>query len=201
MRIKNEYRETTVIHKSRFLVCLYTVRSEDAAKAYIADIRKEFPDASHVCTAYVIGENLKRSSDNGEPAGTAGMPMLEAILNSDVEDICACTVRWFGGIKLGTGGLVRAYGGCTAAAIRNAPKVIDVPMDEWSITYPYELTGQIEGWLRKNTTIISQDYGEAVSAIVQTENKELKETLRNLSHGTVEPVYLKTVFCEKDISF
>lgn len=199
MRIKNEYREITVIQKSKFLVCLYTVRSEEEAKSYILDIRKEFPDASHVCTAYVIGENLKRSSDNGEPAGTAGLPMLEAILNSGIEDVCACAVRWFGGVKLGTGGLVRAYGGCTANAIKNAPKVIDVPMNQWSITYPYALTGPIEGWLRKNTDMISQTYGEAVTAIVQTENTDLKEAMQNLSHGSVKPLFIKTVYAEKDI--
>ena len=100
MRILEEYREEIVISKSRFICCMNRAKSEDEARAYIEQIRKEFPDSTHVCHAYVLGENkiIQRSSDNGEPSGTAGIPMLEAINHADIYDIVACVVRYFGGI-------------------------------------------------------------------------------------------------------
>ena len=76
MRLKDEFRNTIVIQKSRFITCICPCRTEEEARSYIAAIRKEFPDATHVCTAYSVGDTIRRSSDNKEPAGTAGVPML-----------------------------------------------------------------------------------------------------------------------------
>ena len=118
MRILEEYREETVINKSRFIASVKCTRTEEEAREYIEQIRKEYPDASHVCTAYMLGENnmIQRSSDNKEPSGTAGIPMLESIRKSGMSDVCACVVRYFGGVKLGAGGLIRAYSGAVADA-------------------------------------------------------------------------------------
>ncbi len=200
MRIKEEYREETVINKSRFIACVRTCRTEEEARAYIEQIRKEYPDASHVCTAYVCGENnmIQRSSDNKEPSGTAGVPMLESIKKSGLSDVTACVVRYFGGIKLGTGGLVRAYGGAVADALSHCAKTIEVPADEWQITYPYDLSGTIETWLRRYTELISQSYSDMVTCMIRTERKDIPETIRNLSKGKVEPEFIQTVMIEKD---
>lgn len=198
MRIKNEYRETTVIQKSRFIACVFTVHTEEEARSYISDIRKEFSDASHVCTAFSIGKDLKRSSDNGEPSGTAGIPMLEAIQSQDIEDICACVVRYFGGIKLGTGGLSRAYSNAVLQAIKNAPKVQDEIYQMYSLVYSYDLTGPIEGWLRKNTILDSQEYGEKVHTVVLSK-KEITGSIQNLSKGSAQIQFLKEVKKEVDV--
>lgn len=202
MRIREEYRKEVTINKSIFIACVKTCRSEEEARAYIEEIRTEFNDATHVCTAYSCGPNqsIQRSSDNREPAGTAGIPMLEAIRSSGLEDVCACTVRYFGGIKLGTGGLVRAYGGVTAEALKEAPKCIDVIRHQYTVTYPYSLSGTVETWLRKYTDVKNMMYDEQVSCLFETDRQDIPETIRNLSHGSVEAVYVRDVITEQEVT-
>ena len=198
MRLKDEFRNTIVIQKSRFITCICPCRTEEEARSYINAVRKEFPDATHVCTAYSVGDTIRRSSDNKEPAGTAGVPMLEAINKSGVQDICACVVRYFGGIKLGAGGLVRASSSSVSTAVALAPKVIDVPAKEWLVQYPYELSGTIETWLRRNSSITDIAYDEQVSCTFISEDEDVARKLRDLSKGTVEAEYVDTVMLEKD---
>lgn len=201
MRLKEEYREETVINKSRFIACVATARTEEEARTYIELIRKEYGDASHVCHAYMLGENnmIQRSSDNHEPAGTAGVPMLESIRKSGLSDVCACVVRYFGGIKLGAGGLIRAYAGSVADALAHAAKVEEVPLDEWRTSYPYDLSGTVEGWLRRNTEIADLIYDEQVTCIFQTDRKDIPQKIKDLSRGASEPVFIQTVYRERDI--
>ena len=199
MRLKDEFRNTIVIQKSRFITCICPCRTEEEARSYIAAIRKEFPDATHVCTAYSVGDTIRRSSDNKEPAGTAGVPMLEAINKSDVQDICACVVRYFGGIKLGAGGLVRAYSSSVSTAISMAPKVIDVPAKEWLVQYPYELSGTLETWLRRNTSITDISYDEQAACTFISEDDAIAQKIRDISKGTVEAEFVDTVMLEKDV--
>lgn len=199
MHCKEEYREETVIKKSRFIAIVKTTRSEEEARAFIAEIRKEYSDASHVCTAYCIGDH-QRSSDNGEPAGTAGIPILEAIRKSGVEDITCCVVRYFGGIKLGAGGLIRAYGGAASDALANCAKSEDCAVSVFEIRYPYEMQGTLETWLRKNTMIRDMLYDEAITVIVESEDEHLKEKVMDLTRGEIEPVFLRTAIVEKDIT-
>lgn len=197
MRIKNEYRETTIISKSRFITCVYTTRTEEEARNYINLIRKDFSDATHVCTAYSIGNNIKRSSDNGEPSGTAGIPILESINSQDIEDICVCVVRYFGGIKLGAGGLIRAYSNCTTNAIKNAPKTIDEVYKQYKIIYSYEFTGPIETYLRKNCFIDSQKYDDKITTIVVSKN-DIVDDINNISKGSAIITFEKDVIKEVD---
>ena len=201
MRLKEEYREETVINRSRFIACVDRCDTEEEARRYIEYIRKEYPDATHVCTAYVCGENnmIQRSSDNKEPSGTAGVPMLESIRKSGLSDVTACVVRYFGGVKLGAGGLIRAYSGAVADALAHAKKTVDVPYDEWKITYPYDMSGTLENWLRRNTDIISQEYDEQVTCIIQTERKDIPDVVRDYSRGTIQPDFIRTLMREKDI--
>lgn len=188
MLIKEEYRKTTVIQKSRFIACVKMAENEELARMYIESIRKEFPDSSHVCFAYITEDGQKRhSSDNREPSGTAGIPILNAIISSDVQDVCVCIVRYFGGIKLGTGGLARAYGGCAKEALEEAPKCIRKKMNIYRMHYPYELSGTIEGWLRKKCIITDLSYGEDTEVIFESDIPDLPEKIRKLSKGTVFP--------------
>ncbi|MFW0108482.1 IMPACT family protein [Rothia sp. P6271] len=113
----HEYRADLEIKRSNFLGFALRVENETQAREFITSLRKRYHDARHVCSAFVIGadRDIQRSSDDGEPAGTAGIPMLQAILARDtaqkapISDICVVVVRYFGGIKLGAGGLTRAY--------------------------------------------------------------------------------------------
>lgn len=202
MHLKQETRYEQTIKKSTFITCLKPIKSEEEARNYIEQIRKEFNDATHVCTAYVVGENnmIQRSSDNKEPAGTAGVPMLEAILKSGIENVCACVVRYFGGIKLGAGGLIRAYSSSVSLALQEAEKTETVIYQQYSITYPYELSGTLENWLRKNTTIKDFLYDENVTCLFETDKQDIEMTIQNMTSGKIKAEYIKDVFHEKSIS-
>lgn len=115
-------RTETVVERSRFLATLEPVDDVAGLDAVVARVRREFPDARHHCTASVLGEDgaRQRSHDDGEPAGTAGAPMLAALNGSGVTGVVAVVTRYFGGVLLGTGGLVRAYGGAVSGALAEA---------------------------------------------------------------------------------
>jgi uncharacterized YigZ family protein len=201
MRLKDEYREETVINKSRFIACVKRTDTEEQARSYIEQIRKEYPDATHVCTAFMLGENnsVQRSSDDREPSGTAGVPMLESIRKSGLSDVTACVVRYFGGDKLGAGGLIRAYSGAVSDALSHSLKTEEISVRKFRIRYPYDLSGTLEGWLRRNTEIQNLEYDDCVTAWVLSEREDIEETVRNISRGTVEAEYISTVRKEKDI--
>ena len=111
-----------VIEKSRFIATAIHVDSVEEAQEFIASKRKKYFDATHNCYGYLIGDKAK-FSDDGEPQGTAGMPIYECIKNSKIDHVCVVVTRYFGGIKLGAGGLVRAYSGSCAEALKTATKV------------------------------------------------------------------------------
>lgn len=121
-----EHRVREEIARSRFVTTLAPAASVDEAQAFVARLRGEFPDATHNCWAYVVGPPGSTGrvgmSDDGEPHGTAGRPMLTALLHSGVGDVAAVVTRYYGGTKLGTGGLVRAYGGCVQHALETLPR-------------------------------------------------------------------------------
>lgn len=120
-----EHRVAQEVDRSRFLTSLAPAPTLDAARAHIDRIRAEFPDATHHCWAYVVGPPGSTAciglSDDGEPHGTAGRPMLNALLHSDIGDVCAVVTRYFGGVLLGKGGLVRAYTGGVVEALQSLP--------------------------------------------------------------------------------
>ena len=122
-----EHRTRDEISRSRFVTTLAPAPTVDDAHAFVARVRAEFPDATHNCWAFVAGPPGSTGrigmSDDGEPHGTAGRPMLTALLHSGVGDVAAVVTRYYGGTKLGTGGLVRAYGGCVAGALATLPTV------------------------------------------------------------------------------
>lgn len=117
--IQGNYINRIVISKSEFITRLYRVNNVDEVNEFLADVRKKHYDASHNCYAYIIGSNkeIKKSSDDGEPAKTAGAPMLDALEKNDVTNILAITTRYFGGILLGASGLVRAYSKSVSEAL------------------------------------------------------------------------------------
>lgn len=129
-----------VINKSRFIGQCFPISSEEEALGRLGELRKKYWDATHNCYAYSVGEKgeIARFSDDGEPGGTAGMPMMDALRGAGVTNVLCVVTRYFGGILLGTGGLVRAYSKACAEAIRAAIVVRMAPCDiiEFSVPYP-----------------------------------------------------------------
>lgn len=139
----------TVVNRSRFVCSLFRVASEAEARERIAAHRREFWEATHHCTAYVLdGGRIARSNDDGEPAGTAGLPMLEVLRGRGLTDALAVVTRYFGGVKLGAGGLVRAYGGAVSAAVDAAGVVELAVWPRLLVRVDYGVAGSLEGLLR-----------------------------------------------------
>ena len=138
--VSGELSTEKVIERSRFITTSAHVEGEEQARAFIAKISERYKDATHNCYAYIADStgNAPRFSDNGEPSGTAGMPILAVIKNKKLFCTAVVVTRYFGGIKLGAGGLVRAYSGCTAENLDMAEKVNYLPCEEYAFTVGYE---------------------------------------------------------------
>ncbi|HZX80990.1 MAG TPA: YigZ family protein [Lysobacter sp.] len=133
---------TLEVKHSRFIAQAAPVASPQVALAFLAEVRE--PDATHNCWAYRVGQDY-RSSDDGEPSGTAGRPILAAIDGQRVDGVVVVVTRWYGGIKLGAGGLVRAYGGCAAECLRLAEKIEHVPTATLCVRFAFADTGAVHG--------------------------------------------------------
>ena len=131
-----------VIKKSRFIGCVQAVPDRAGAQAMVAQLRREHPGATHVCWAFLAG-GQSAANDDGEPGGTAGRPMLEVLRRQDLEGVLATVVRYFGGVKLGAGGLVRAYTDAVAQALLAAQKVPLQKMLTLRCAVPYALEGMV----------------------------------------------------------
>ncbi|WP_409293468.1 YigZ family protein [Peribacillus sp. SCS-37] len=165
LTVKGYGEREIVIQKSRFIAYVERAETEEAAQEFIASIKKKHSDANHNCSAYLIGENnlIQKANDDGEPSGTAGVPMLEVLKKKNLKDTVVVVTRYFGGIKLGAGGLIRAYGksvteGLDAAGIveRRLMRVMHTSVD-------YTWLGKLENELRSSVYTIKEiKYSEAV---------------------------------------
>lgn len=150
--VKGYGESEQIIQKSRFIAYVNRVESEEEAIQFIQTIKKKHWDATHNCSAYMIGENdlIQKANDDGEPSGTAGVPILEVIKKKGLKDTAVVVTRYFGGIKLGAGGLIRAYGGAASEGI-NATGVVERRlMRIMKSTFDYTLLGKIENELRNS---------------------------------------------------
>lgn len=151
--------------KSRFIAEIRPVESEEEAQAFVAEMRKKYWDARHHCSAYVIGENNEtaRCSDDGEPAQTAGRPMLDVLLGREIHNACAVVIRYFGGTLLGTGGLVRAYSGAVQEGLKHCVILEKCLADELKITTDYSGLGKVQYILAEaGIAAMDSEYGENV---------------------------------------
>ncbi|GAA4553092.1 YigZ family protein [Pseudonocardia xishanensis] len=183
-----------VIERSRFRTTLTRVSDPDSAAAVIAAVRREFWDATHHCTAFRIGE-VQRSSDDGEPAGTAGVPMLEVLLRREVTDVVAVVTRWFGGVKLGAGGLVRAYGRAVSEALDVVGVRRRVRLTEFLLAVPHAGAGRIENALRTaGYAVASVEYGaDATITARAADPAAFAAWLAALTGGAVEALAIGEV--------
>ncbi|WP_043496949.1 YigZ family protein [Georgenia sp. SUBG003] len=159
-----DVRAETEVRRSRFVALLRRADDEDEARALVADARAAFPDARHHCSAFrvdVPGSNrVERSSDDGEPAGTAGMPMLEVLRGSGLTNVAAVVVRYFGGTRLGTGGLVRAYSEAVQGALAVTPRVRVEIVGLWTVDVGHADAGRVEAELHaRGMTVTDVAYG------------------------------------------
>lgn len=164
--IKEPFHYETVIKKSCFICDLIPVNNAEEAKDALATIRKRYYDATHHCSALRLGTTgtlQEQSNDDGEPAGTAGRPMLHVLQQRDMTNLLAVVTRYFGGIKLGTGGLARAYGGTLAESVSAAPIVAYVAHHRYSVQIPYDLLGALENaWKDMPYIIINRQFTDTV---------------------------------------
>ena len=169
------YESEKIIEKSRFITYSAHVESEEEARAFVANIRAKHSLATHVCYAFVADKlgNLQRFSDDGEPQGTAGVPMLEVLKAKKLFETAVAVVRYFGGVKLGAGGLVRAYSSCVAENLDGADiRVLEV-CTEYLITVDYTGIDGVQKYLSSRTcTLLSTDYGEKVCFMVAVKKAE-----------------------------
>ena len=154
------------IKRSTFISYIARTETEDDAKGFINTIKEKHRDATHNCSAYIIGENalIQRADDDGEPQGTAGIPILEVLKREELYNTTVVVTRYFGGIKLGAGGLIRAYSSGAAEAVKASGKVYLVPMIPATVLLDYTFTNRFEYFLeQENIEIRDQQYTDKVS--------------------------------------
>lgn len=194
-----------VIQKSRFIAYVNRAVTEDEAQQFIQEIKKKNWDATHNCSAYMIGENnhIQKANDDGEPSGTAGIPILEVIKKRNLKDTVVVVTRYFGGIKLGAGGLIRAYGRSTTEGI-NAAGVVErrlVMVMHTKIDYTW--LGKVENEMRSSHYLIKDiHYLEDVEieTYVEEENvKAFSDWITEMTNGQAIIKEGKQLYLERDI--
>ena len=173
--------------KSRFIATVKPVKSEEEAIAFIEGLKKKYWNATHNCSAYVIGEHfqIQRCSDDGEPSGTAGKPMLDVLLGEELHDTAVVVTRYFGGTLLGTGGLVRAYQTSTKAGLEASTVITKMHGSRVSVKTDYTGLGKIQYILgQRGLTILNSQYTDKVALEVLLPETEVKMVMAEITEGT-----------------
>ena len=185
--------DETVIKRSRFIAYVYHVEDGEDAEAKLAVLRKKHYDATHVCYAYIADAvgNEARYSDDGEPSGTAGQPILDALKRSGVKKTLVAVVRYFGGTLLGAGGLVRAYSSSCSEAVAKAEKVTVLFRDVYECRFDFSTYRKIGSTLPRHGSVLSIEYTDAVTVkMAVIVGYELKRALDELCAMQTNPTFL-----------
>jgi uncharacterized YigZ family protein len=193
--IVKDFRHEIVIEKSRFICTLKKVQDEAEAQEFIKAIKKEFWDATHNCSAYIVDEMAQRSSDDGEPSGTAGLPMLEVLRKNKLTNTAAVVTRYFGGIKLGAGGLVRAYTNSVAEAVKATGIAEKVLVSKFSFMYDLNEVGKILNILYQQQLfeIADVEYGLKAKVILK-----MKDSDKESAEAWLTESLNKTIVLERE---
>ncbi|MDQ0214970.1 putative YigZ family protein [Oikeobacillus pervagus] len=187
--VKGYGEHEIIIKKSRFISYINRVETEEEAQLFINEIKKKHWDATHNCSAYMIGENnqIQKANDDGEPSGTAGIPMLEVLKKKDLKDTVVVVTRYFGGIKLGTGGLIRAYGKSTSEGIKSTGVVNRTLMRVLHTKIDYTWLGKVENELRSSIYEIKEihylDNVEIETYVEENQKDQFIEWMTELTNG------------------
>ena len=194
--IKEKVISELEIQKSKFITVLYPVHNVEEVKKILLEIKKEFPNATHYCYAYILDQN-ERCSDDGEPSKTAGMPMLNVLKMQDYQHVLAIVIRYFGGIKLGAGGLVRAYTKAVTTALENITPISIVPGNQYKISFSYEQLKEID-LLLKNVPITEKKFSEIIQYLIELPIESCETILHPLKSKTFKIEKKDSIFM-KDI--
>ena len=187
--------------KSRFIGHALPCESEEAALAHLADVRKQHARANHNCFAWQMGEHnqFTRQSDDGEPSGTAGMPILDTLRKGGIKNSLVIVTRYFGGTLLGTGGLVRAYGRAAKEALAAAIIIEKIPHAKFSIKCPYNLSGKLQyEILQGGHVLLDTIYTDCVEFVVLTEDihsGSFIKSMTNASANLAQTTPLQRLYC------
>ena len=190
--IKQAHSIENVISKSRFIAYIKPVSTENEAKAFIDEIKTKHKYATHNCSAYTVGPemNIQKANDDGEPSGTAGIPMLEILKKQEIHNVCVVVTRYFGGIKLGAGGLIRAYSGAVRDVIYDIGRVELREAIPVTVTLDYDQTGKFEYELASTTFLLrEQFYTDKVSYqidVVKNEYDAFIDFLNRITSGNYD---------------
>ena len=186
-----------IIKKSRFITKLYYIEDVNKVNDIINELKKEYKKCTHICYSYIIGQNAK-AVDDGEPSGTAGKPILNVLQKKDMTNVLCVVIRYFGGIKLGAGGLVRAYSKSVMEAVGEAEIVEIEEYDVYQITFEYSNIKTADAEVRNNQlTTINKYYTDKVSyEIVSKENRDIERIFEKYS-GKISVKYKNKQFLEK----
>ena len=183
-----------IVNKSRFIGYGAPAETEEEALAFLAEIRKKHADATHNCYAYIIGRNMgvMRYSDDGEPGGTAGMPIIEVMKNRGVVNACVVVTRYFGGVLLGAGGLVRAYTQGAVTAIDACGIGVMHPTARYMMDVSYAMLSRVEYFLKSAPVIVEdKDFSDVITLTLLVkcaDEDKLLADLTQLSEGRLEPM-------------
>lgn len=199
--VKQQANDEYIIKHSRFIGYCCPVSSKEEAEAFIGSIKSKHWDATHNVYAYIIREgNIKRYSDDGEPQGTAGVPALSVLEKEDVTDTCIVVTRYFGGILLGGGGLVRAYSHTAKIALDKSRIITMAKAKELRIVCDYNFYGKLEAFLRsENIVILNSDFADSVALTVRVKEDMyavFTGKLTEMSNGKISPEIINENFYE-----
>lgn len=192
--IKNEIVTEQIINKSRFITYLFPVKDEDDAKEKLEMIRKKHYDATHNCYCYIVGDtaNIMKFSDDGEPQGTAGVIIYNCLEKNNLTNVLAIVTRYFGGIKLGAGGLVRAYSSSTAKAVEEAKIIKIIKYEKVQIICDYSNLSIIEKHT-SNYEQISKDFSTKITITIVVPADEVISLKNKLIDLTKDSIYIKVL--------
>ncbi|WP_430616811.1 hypothetical protein IGJ66_000623 [Enterococcus sp. DIV0176] len=191
LTVKEDSQSEIEIKKSRFICSFKRVTTEEEAKTFIQAVKKEHWKANHNCSAFVIGDKseIQRSSDDGEPSGTAGIPMLEVLKKNELINVVAVVTRYFGGIKLGAGGLIRAYTQAVSHGLTEVGIVEGTLQQELAVAITYPQLGKLENFLElQQVTVKETRYTDQVIVVCmvdETDISQFKATVTELLNGQV----------------
>ena len=172
-----------IVKKSRFIACVEPIPGREQALARIAQLKDEHPDAAHVCWALLAG-GQSAANDDGEPGGTAGRPMLEVLRHQDLQGVMASVVRYFGGIKLGAGGLVRAYTDAVAQALLSAEKILLTKKIQMTCSVPYALEGMVRRELElAQAALLVVSHGSVVTLTLELPENAVPKLTKRLNEA------------------